>query len=356
MTVSIIVPVYNVARWLDECVGSVRAQSFADWQLILVDDGSTDASPTLCDNYAAADSRIVALHQPNAGASAARNVGLDRAQGAYIMFLDSDDYWCDTDVLARLVQEAETHRADIVRGEYKAVDSLGNDLFSRPVPRESLPYVGRMLTSGEYAKYAVHDENFMVLSLYRRECFADLRFEEGRVFVEDLELNARLFMRPWRCLYVPDIRFYAYRKLSTSVSNQGNPKALEGSFSMCDKYAALSEQCTDALLRRHYRYCSVMMYVWTLRTLAENPYYDDRKQYIKTLQLSQLQLRTLKRALRWHVFNKLTFLAFLPVNFAVRMSRIQHNVALSRKKAHGNKEHSAHEKQDLSLSPCNIPQ
>lgn len=336
--ISIIVPVYNVARWLNECVNSVLRQTYTDWELLLIDDGSTDASPVLCDNYAAADSRIRVVHQPNAGASAARNVGLNMAHGEYFMFLDSDDYWYVSDALAQLLCVAEEHKADVVRGEYKAVDSLGNDLFTRPVPRESQPYVNRLLTSGEYVKYAIHDENFMVLSLYRRECFTDLRFEEGRAFVEDLELNARLYVKRWRCVYVPNVRFYAYRKLSTSVSNQGNPKVIEGSFSMCDKFANLSNQCEDALLAEYYRYYSVMMYLWTLRTLSENPYYEHRLQYVTRLHLSQLQRTTFKRMVRWGIFNRLSLFALLPVRWALQVSRLQQGIVRARQ-SQKNKSH-----------------
>ena len=89
--ISVIVPVYRCADTLERCVQSVLAQDFADWELILVDDGSPDQSGALCDAFAARDSRITALHQKNGGASAARNAGLNAAQGTYIDFLDSDD-------------------------------------------------------------------------------------------------------------------------------------------------------------------------------------------------------------------------------------------------------------------------
>jgi glycosyltransferase involved in cell wall biosynthesis len=90
--VSIIVPVYNGREYLDRCVSSVVAQTLRDWELILVDDGSTDGAGALCDQWAARDARIRVIHQKNAGVSAARNVGLDTARGAYIGFVDVDDY------------------------------------------------------------------------------------------------------------------------------------------------------------------------------------------------------------------------------------------------------------------------
>ncbi len=96
--VSVIVPVYNVEAYLEECVGSIRKQTLREIEIILVDDGSTDNCPKMCDQYAREDERIRVVHQKNAGASAARNVGLRIARGEYISFVDSDD-WADSDYL-----------------------------------------------------------------------------------------------------------------------------------------------------------------------------------------------------------------------------------------------------------------
>ena len=101
--VSVIVPVYNAAQTLERCVEGILAQSFSDFELILVDDGSTDASGAICAAYSDADSRVVVVSQPNKGVSAARNAGLDRARGRYVAFCDSDDtvkdYWLSSMVV-----------------------------------------------------------------------------------------------------------------------------------------------------------------------------------------------------------------------------------------------------------------
>jgi len=103
---SIVVPVYNVERYLRCCIESILSQTFADLELLLVDDGSTDSSGAICDEFAATDSRIKVFHQPNGGVSKARNLGIDNATGRYIAFVDSDD-WIETDYAQTLIGSIE---------------------------------------------------------------------------------------------------------------------------------------------------------------------------------------------------------------------------------------------------------
>ena len=102
--VSMIVPVYQVEKYIGQCIESVLNQTFQDFELILIDDGSKDQSGSICDLYAAKDDRILVIHTENRGAAAARNVGLDHASGRYITFLDGDDY-LDEHMIARMYEE-----------------------------------------------------------------------------------------------------------------------------------------------------------------------------------------------------------------------------------------------------------
>lgn len=90
--VSIIVPVYKAEKYLNRCIDSILAQTFTDWELLLIDDGSTDRSGDICDEYAKKDTRIRVFHKENGGVSSARNLGLDSAQGEWVTFIDADDY------------------------------------------------------------------------------------------------------------------------------------------------------------------------------------------------------------------------------------------------------------------------
>ena len=111
--VSVIVPVYKVEPWLRQCLDSVSAQTFTDYELILIDDGSPDNCGFICDEYAAGDSRIRVIHQKNAGQGRARNVGTDQAVGKYVIFLDSDDYWLPA-ALETLYEEAERNQTQVL--------------------------------------------------------------------------------------------------------------------------------------------------------------------------------------------------------------------------------------------------
>ena len=114
--VSIICPVYNAEAYLDECIQHVIDQTYPHWELILVDDGSKDRSPEICDSYAASDSRIKVIHQKNAGVSRARNAGLDAASGTFALFCDSDD-WMDVEALSFFIREQAGNDADLVFGD-----------------------------------------------------------------------------------------------------------------------------------------------------------------------------------------------------------------------------------------------
>lgn len=122
--ISVIVPVYNVEKYLHRCVDSILAQTFTDFELILVDDGSPDRCGAICDEYAAKDHRVRVIHKENGGVSRARNAALDVAQGTYIAFCDSDDYW-HIDYLKTAIEAMEATSADMVVMNYAALSEAG---------------------------------------------------------------------------------------------------------------------------------------------------------------------------------------------------------------------------------------
>lgn len=132
---SFIVPVYNVTPYLRKCVDSLLAQDYDDYEIILVDDGSTDNSPQICDEYAEKGPPVRVIHQANAGLSAARNAGIKAAEGKYLCFVDSDDYW-EPNVLDGLMEQVERDDLDVLRFKYRNV----NERYEVFNPNKSDPY------------------------------------------------------------------------------------------------------------------------------------------------------------------------------------------------------------------------
>ena len=324
--VSIIVPVYNTGKYIKQCVESVLKQSYTNWELILLNDGSTDDSAQICEGYAKCDSRIRVIHKKNTGVSDTRNRGVEIAGGNHIIFLDSDDYWCDRTFLEKMVKLSERYDLDIVRGEYKAVNDNDEDLFysaKRKVRYETL------LDSAEFLENAIKGEFFLVLSLFKREIFSSIKLNTKQIFLEDMRFYSELLIQPLRCMYIP-IVFYAYRKITTSVSSRVNPKKLEDSFSMCHFFNNLSLNVSDDRLKLYFRRYSIMMYYWTLDTMSLDPYFQARDQYIHSFSLGTLQ----KDILQWksHYPNSVPVLVFLSPKLGVSMLRLRHIMgAIARK-------------------------
>lgn len=169
--VSIIVPVYQVEKYLRRCVDSILAQTDKNIQVILVDDGSKDASGAICDEYAAQDGRVCVIHKENGGLSDARNAGLDRAEGDYVMFVDGDDL-IHPEMVALLKKGLQEHSADLA--------DCGIGFFSREVNME--PVAGEFRTVDIWARMSEQPEFSVCNRLFRREAFENLRFPVGRIF------------------------------------------------------------------------------------------------------------------------------------------------------------------------------
>ena len=211
-TISIIVPVYKTERFLNACIASILAQTFTDFELILVDDGSPDSCPALCDAAAAKNSRIRVIHQKNRGLSGARNAGLDAAEGEWIAFVDSDDT-ITPDFCAKLYHAAQETGAQMAVCNYRQVDE---DLT--PI-REQYLHVRREVLTPEQALEHSTLLPYMVVwnKLYHRSIFAQLRFAEGKLN-EDTLLIAYAYEKAEKIANIPDA-MYLYRKVAGSIVN-----------------------------------------------------------------------------------------------------------------------------------------
>ena len=234
--VSVIVPVYQTEKYLCRCVSSVRSQSETDWELILVDDGSPDSCPRLCDEYAGQDSRIHVIHRKNGGLSAARNSGIDwvmaNSGSSWITFLDSDD-WLHRDFLRMLLKAGKQSEVFISACSYVHVSERAEDL---PV-KEAAP----LILDGETA-YAEHYGACMTAccKLIRRQLLETLRFPEGKLH-EDAFITHLLIFAGGKVAITQESLYYYYTNPCSITRKTWTPKRLEELEAHGVRYAYLSE-------------------------------------------------------------------------------------------------------------------
>ena len=199
---SIIVPVYKVENYLQKCIDSILAQTFTDFELILVEDGSPDGCPALCDAAAAKDARIRVLHQKNGGLSAARNAGLDVARGEWIGFVDSDDYIAP-EMYETLYKAVQNTGADLALCDYAEVDEAGAPCQSMHVRLEKKVFAGQDLLKNATDSMIQPAWN----KLYRRAVFAQLRYPVGKLN-EDFFVIPEICLNTQKAVVIPDVLYY----------------------------------------------------------------------------------------------------------------------------------------------------
>ena len=209
---SIIVPVYKVENYLPKCIDSILAQTFTDFELILVEDGSPDDCPALCDAAAEKDARVRIIHQKNGGLSAARNAGLDAARGAWIGFVDSDDYIAP-EMYEVLYQAVQSTGADLALCDYAEVDEAGVPCQSMHVRLEKKVFAGQDLLKNATDSMIQPAWN----KLYRRAVFAQLRYPEGKLN-EDLFLIPEVCLQIQKAVVVPKALYYYVQRGGSIMS------------------------------------------------------------------------------------------------------------------------------------------
>ena len=227
--VSVIIPVYNTADYLRECVDSVISQTYKDLEILLIDDGSTDASPAICDEYAKKDNRVVVIHQKNGGRSVARNTGLDNAKGTYLLFVDSDDY-ITGNAVEKLVNAQKEKNADMV---------IFNFFGKLHKPFEW----GEEVCSGHKAIDRIFRHIAYISPCTRfchRKIYNGIRFPRGLNF-EDTYKSADIILAAER-IYNLDETLYFYREVETGITgSKPNVKHLDAFFAYENLYRLVKE-------------------------------------------------------------------------------------------------------------------
>ena len=241
--ISVIVPVYNVEKYLPRCLDSILAQTFRDFELILVDDGSTDASGAICEEYAARDSRIRVLHQENQGQAAARNRALDIAQGEYIGFVDSDDY-IHPQMFEILMRNAWAHDADISVCCCRMVNAGG--LYSELSQDECKQWQGKEFLTHCLLNHVRLKPWILCDKLFRRSCFASLRMPEGRINEDNAVVYKALYEA--KCVVDCSEELYYYFQHDQSTVNQRFAKKHLDWLIVLEEMLAYFEEKKDSVL------------------------------------------------------------------------------------------------------------
>lgn len=259
-TVSIIVPVYKVEIELDRCVHSLVNQTYPNIEIILVDDGSPDTCPELCNQYAKEDNRIKVVHKENGGLSDARNAGLKIATGDYILYVDSDDY-IDLNSCERLLNAIDEQEVDIV---------VGNAIMEKPDGEEKMLHTatpaGIIYTAKEFIIKSIKAFQWYApawLNMYRREYLLEneLYFKKG-IYFEDMQMLPRVFLQANRIATI-DGTFYHYvvRDNSIMTTDGRDSKKVNDSIEIYRQWLEMFKNIDDKELQKYLYGILVKYYI-----------------------------------------------------------------------------------------------
>ncbi len=231
--ISVIVPIYKVETYLNRCVESIVHQTYKNLEIILVDDGSPDNCPALCDEWAQKDNRIRVIHKSNGGLSDARNAGINIAVGDYIAFVDGDD-WISFSYIELLYKAAKEHNADIAACDIKIVSS-----FEEPVESQK-PISVCEYTPEKALQTVIQGKFFRAVAwnkLYKREQIAKYRFPIGK-YHEDEFFTYKVIAESTKLVFV-DQKLYFYFQREGSIMNTTSPKHLDALEAYVERLAFL---------------------------------------------------------------------------------------------------------------------
>lgn len=244
--VSVIVPVYNAEKYLRECVDSILGQTLADLELILVDDGSTDSSPAICDRYAEQDARVQVIHKPNGRAASARNAGLRAASGEYVAFVDSDD-WISPEMYKKMLETG----ADVTLCDYARFQ--GEKEFAFTQPNAAAGFYNKAQIREKIYPHLVMDgiEYPITISncvmLIKRDIIArnQLSYREDILISEDAPFGSEVLYCADSFAYLKNERFYHYRMTEGSASKMYKPWWWDSSLKINEETENFFSKCED---------------------------------------------------------------------------------------------------------------
>lgn len=290
--ISVIIPIYKVELFLDECIASVVRQTHKNMEIILVDDGSPDGCPGICDEWALKDNRIKVIHKLNGGLSDARNAGLELACGEYIAFIDSDD-WIEPEMLEKMLCVMEDEQADI----------CACNIRSCYVDHEEIWGCRKFVAgnSEQILEMLYCDTEFPVAAsnkLYRRECWKELRFPVDKI-CEDAFTTYRLVHNAKRIVQIPEA-FYCYRIRPQSIMTSNfSLKRMDEEEAWRVNYQFIKEYYPK-LYKKAFRFYLQKVHV-LIQTIPEEQRQEFSQQfyYLKNIMRRNLLFVLLRSGLGW---------------------------------------------------------
>lgn len=310
--ISIIVPIYNVEKYLPKCIESILNQTFKEFELILVDDGSPDNSGAICDKYAEKDKRIRVIHKANGGLSSARNIALDTAIGEYIGFVDSDDY-IDKYMYENLYKLCVETNSDI--GVCNFVRELNGEIrnkeFKLIVKEFNNLEAMRELFKGILYRFSACNK------LFKRECINEIRFPEGRIH-EDLSTTYKVFSNAKKVVYT-SYGGYIYIKrensILTSTFNENRLQAFDGWNEILEFMLSNYRQLENEVIAA-FSYACIDNIYYVLNQVKDK---EKRNEYIEVIkiyskrysnEINKNRLLTNKNKITINILNNATYLLY----------------------------------------------
>ena len=287
--VSIIVPVYQVENYIRQCIDSILVQTFTDFELILVDDGSKDKSGQICDEYAVLDQRVKVIHKENGGLSDARNCGMDQAVGNYFMFVDSDDYIAPT-MLEYLYKALMNKEADIAVCNFL-------HFFEEDRKRDFSTNIQSEVLSGAEIFYSRKNERVYGIwtvawnKLYKRETLGNVRFRFGKYHEDEFWAND-IYQMDIKVVTIPECLYY-YRQRDNSIMGRKNIKR------DFDILEALQERIAVYFMDERHADQAYKVMIFSLEYLVESKKLitnkDEENQFLQAEKKTKNMIKRLKK-------------------------------------------------------------
>lgn len=213
MLVSVVVPIYKVEKYINKCIDSIINQTYKNLEIILVDDGSPDRCPQICDEYAKKDNRIKVIHKKNSGLGAARNTGIDAAKGEYIGFVDSDD-WIMPNMYEEMLYCCENYQVAICECTISFIDEKGKEIN---VITSDYQEMNKQNVLTNLFTYKIN-MNAAWNKLYKRHLFENIRYVEGKLY-EDLSTTYKLIHKTDKIFYTNNTKYFYYQSPNSILRN-----------------------------------------------------------------------------------------------------------------------------------------